>query len=147
MKVFGILFIVVSLIAGLVGWYNVNGNGILVSSYETLLTEMTEKEIKDFGRAKPERLAELEKVKEERIQLRNIAFGLSAVLFLGGISCISAASSKTASNSAKQPPILPVKQDIKTKLAKLAELRDAQLITAEDFELQKAALLENFVRK
>jgi len=149
MKVFGIVLIIVSLFGGLIGWYNVNENSLTGKSREALLMEITERQIRDNGGTKSEYLADLEKLKEERIQLRNIAFGVAAVFFLSGIICVSASASRVASTaaSAKQPPILPVAEDIKSKLAKLTELRATQLITPEDFERQKSVLLENYVKR
>ena len=113
--------------------------------YEVYLVKYINDDIKMQGHSSSERLSEEEKLKEERFQIRNVAFGLTAIFFVSGIICITATPSpKNTSN-----PIETItaetneKQSIELRLSRLQELHEKGLITDSEFKEKRQEILKS----
>ena len=169
MKISGILMILGALCLGAYGF-----NLSEPSAYESLLDKI-ERQYRDLTqggyvpsnsskKAHDDRVAVIADLESRRERNQNLSFLGAGVLFLAGVICSSVKNETSVTSELKRTterelnglkPLpdelttanLPAPSvDIRSKLTKLAELRDAQLISSSDYESQKQKLLNDLTK-
>ncbi len=147
MKAFGTFLLVAAVVSAAVGAYNVNPTE---GTVESVYLDELAKQRREFGQPLSEFVGRFkngyEESRDKRLLARNVAFAVAALCFVSGIICIAAQPTHRITADGTRSGTVLEADAIRSKLEKLSELREANLISQQEFESQRATLLNDFVK-